>query len=192
MEDELRSNDAQEIQIAKEKSRLDLDSYGSNQTVDPFSPYAPAVSSSPDSPNHTRELPSEDYGMSSANLPLVGNSAQIAMATPYDDDDTKSYFANERRITDDAASTLYAPSAYMFGGSNEKTSMSTEKNAYVKQTSQAPSQTVETVKQTNKRRFWVMLTWMVTWWIPPFILSRIGRMKRPDVQMAWREKFTIK
>ena len=44
---------------------------------------------------------------------------------------------------------------------------------------------------TMTRRVWVGLTWALTWWIPSFVLRYIGRMKRPDVRMAWREKITL-
>ncbi|ATZ55996.1 BcCHSVI [Botrytis cinerea B05.10] len=44
---------------------------------------------------------------------------------------------------------------------------------------------------TNQRRIWVAITWAFTWWIPSFLLSFIGRMKRPDVRMAWREKLVL-
>ncbi|KAF9313481.1 hypothetical protein BG003_005119 [Podila horticola] len=45
--------------------------------------------------------------------------------------------------------------------------------------------------KTRTRRIWVAFTWMNTFWIPSFCLSICGRMKRPDVQMAWREKVTL-
>ncbi|KAF9901829.1 hypothetical protein EC991_005624 [Linnemannia zychae] len=45
--------------------------------------------------------------------------------------------------------------------------------------------------KTKTRRAWVAFTWFNTWWIPSFCLSFCGRMKRPDVQMAWREKVTL-
>ncbi|KAK7539541.1 chitin synthase 6 [Phyllosticta citribraziliensis] len=41
------------------------------------------------------------------------------------------------------------------------------------------------------RKYWVWFVWAMTWWIPSFLLKFIGRMKRPDVRMAWREKFTL-
>ena len=41
------------------------------------------------------------------------------------------------------------------------------------------------------RRWWVRLTWAITWMIPSSVLYRVGRMRRPDVQFAWREKVTI-
>ncbi|KAK4506134.1 hypothetical protein PRZ48_004099 [Zasmidium cellare] len=46
-------------------------------------------------------------------------------------------------------------------------------------------------KVSKGRRMWVGLTWALTWWIPSFLLNKVGRMKRPDVRMAWREKFAL-
>ncbi|KAF9172087.1 hypothetical protein BGX21_005109 [Mortierella sp. AD011] len=45
--------------------------------------------------------------------------------------------------------------------------------------------------KTRTRRIWVAFVWLNTFWIPSFFLSFCGRMKRPDVQMAWREKVTL-
>jgi chitin synthase len=42
-----------------------------------------------------------------------------------------------------------------------------------------------------KRRIWVGIVWAMTFWIPSFLLRFIGRMKRPDVRMAWREKLVL-
>ncbi|KAF2197286.1 chitin synthase 6 [Delitschia confertaspora ATCC 74209] len=41
------------------------------------------------------------------------------------------------------------------------------------------------------RKVWVALVWLLTFWIPSPLLSFVGRMKRPDVRMAWREKITL-
>lgn len=49
----------------------------------------------------------------------------------------------------------------------------------------------ERLPTTRVRRYWLYLTWLFTWWIPSFLLTHVGRMKRPDVRLAWREKFTI-
>lgn len=47
-------------------------------------------------------------------------------------------------------------------------------------------------KTTSKtRQIWVAFVWATTWWIPSFLLRFIGRMKRPDVRMAWREKLVL-
>ncbi|KAJ1925807.1 hypothetical protein IWQ60_004325 [Tieghemiomyces parasiticus] len=59
-------------------------------------------------------------------------------------------------------------------------------------TKEAPGEEVaEEIVLTRTRRCWVIATWALTWWIPSFALSVCGRMKRPDIQMAWREKVAI-
>ncbi|KAM0752541.1 glycosyltransferase family 2 protein [Meredithblackwellia eburnea MCA 4105] len=50
---------------------------------------------------------------------------------------------------------------------------------------------VEEVPTSRGRRFWVALVWACTWWIPSVCLRYLGRMKRPDVRLAWREKVTL-
>ena len=57
--------------------------------------------------------------------------------------------------------------------------------------SKSPPKPVEVVPTTATRRWWVRFVWLCTWWIPSFLLSWIGGMKRSDVRMAWREKVTI-
>ncbi len=44
---------------------------------------------------------------------------------------------------------------------------------------------------TKSRRIWVAFVWMLTFWIPSPLLRYVGRMKRPDVRMAWREKLVL-
>ncbi|KAI9789399.1 MAG: hypothetical protein M1816_006059 [Peltula sp. TS41687] len=52
--------------------------------------------------------------------------------------------------------------------------------------------TVVTEQPISKsRRVWVALTWALTFWIPSFMLRYVGRMRRPDVRMAWREKLVL-
>ena len=55
---------------------------------------------------------------------------------------------------------------------------------------EAPN-TVEEVPTSRTRRVWLWTVWATTWWIPSAVLSSVGRMKRPDIRLAWREKFTI-
>jgi chitin synthase len=44
---------------------------------------------------------------------------------------------------------------------------------------------------TTSRRVWVAFVWALTFWIPSPLLKYVGRMKRPDVRMAWREKLVL-
>lgn len=51
--------------------------------------------------------------------------------------------------------------------------------------------TVEEVPTSRVRRIWLWAVMACTFWIPGFCLRKVGRMKRPDIRLAWREKFTI-
>lgn len=46
-------------------------------------------------------------------------------------------------------------------------------------------------KVTAGRRAWVVLVWVLTFWVPSPLMKWIGRMKRHDVRMAWREKLAL-
>lgn len=50
---------------------------------------------------------------------------------------------------------------------------------------------VEEVPTSRSRRMWLIIVRLTTWWIPDFLLTHVGRMKRPDIRLAWREKVTI-
>ncbi|ORZ12657.1 chitin synthase-domain-containing protein [Absidia repens] len=57
---------------------------------------------------------------------------------------------------------------------------------------QAPQiENIEEVPITALRIWWVRFVWLMTWWVPSPLLNWIGKMKRDDVRMAWREKFTL-
>lgn len=73
------------------------------------------------------------------------------------------------------------------GGSPPLGPSGTSKEIVVKEAPNA----VEEVPTTRSRRWWLRIVWLTTWWMPGFLLKYIGRMKRPDVQLAWREKVTI-
>lgn len=44
---------------------------------------------------------------------------------------------------------------------------------------------------SKTRRIWATVVWILTFWVPSFALRVVGRMKRPDVRMAWREKLVL-
>ncbi|KAG9316831.1 P-loop containing nucleoside triphosphate hydrolase protein [Chiua virens] len=58
-------------------------------------------------------------------------------------------------------------------------------------TGSAPEVFEENLPTTRIRRYWLYLVWLFTGLIPSFVLNHLGRMKRPDVRLAWREKVTI-
>lgn len=50
---------------------------------------------------------------------------------------------------------------------------------------------VDVVPLSGSRKRWLSLIYLLTWWIPDFLIKWVGRMKRKDIRMAWREKFAI-
>ena len=50
---------------------------------------------------------------------------------------------------------------------------------------------VEEYKDSPSRKRWVFVTYLLTWFIPDFLIRWIGRMPRKDIRMAWREKLAI-
>lgn len=50
---------------------------------------------------------------------------------------------------------------------------------------------VDVVDTTGKRKRWLFLVYLLTWFIPDFSIKWLGRMPRKDVRVAWREKLAI-
>ncbi|CAO3699082.1 unnamed protein product [Rhizopus microsporus] len=49
----------------------------------------------------------------------------------------------------------------------------------------------EEEQMSRLRRHWLNFVWFMTWWIPTLFLVKCGKMKRSDIQIAWREKMTL-
>ena len=50
---------------------------------------------------------------------------------------------------------------------------------------------VDDVIVSGSRKRWIFVVWLMTFYIPDFVIKWVGRMKRRDVRQAWREKFAI-
>ncbi|KAK4691763.1 chitin synthase, partial [Lecanoromycetidae sp. Uapishka_2] len=50
---------------------------------------------------------------------------------------------------------------------------------------------VDTVPVSGSRKRWLAVVYFMTFFIPDFMIKWIGRMKRKDIRLAWREKFAI-
>ncbi|WFD36077.1 chitin synthase [Malassezia cuniculi] len=53
------------------------------------------------------------------------------------------------------------------------------------------AQVAEELHTSRIRRFWVALTWALTFWLPSPVLRINRNLRRSDVRMAWREKLAI-
>lgn len=50
---------------------------------------------------------------------------------------------------------------------------------------------VDVVPVSGSRKRWLALVYLLTWYLPDFTIRFVGRMKRKDVRVAWREKLAI-
>ncbi|ETN46065.1 uncharacterized protein HMPREF1541_00249 [Cyphellophora europaea CBS 101466] len=50
---------------------------------------------------------------------------------------------------------------------------------------------VDVLDTSGKRKRWLFLVYLLTWYIPDFTIKWIGRMPRKDIRVAWREKLAI-
>ncbi|GAM84665.1 hypothetical protein ANO11243_026640 [Dothideomycetidae sp. 11243] len=50
---------------------------------------------------------------------------------------------------------------------------------------------IEELPKSGSRKRWLAVVWLITWWVPDFLIRLVGRMPRKDVRTAWREKLAI-
>lgn len=177
-----------------------LDPRGANNDV--YAPYFNPDAAEFDTPPLDRgSAPYGDpFNQSTGALPLVSNASPFQRAEMYDDYDERGslrsaddYDANSR-LTSARDETMsigtesYAPSRNMFQNAADKKAL-LEKEALPGEIHEG--ETTEVVKETSARRRWVALCWILTWWVPTPFLRWFGRMKRLDVQQAWREKLAL-
>ncbi|OZJ06628.1 hypothetical protein BZG36_00372 [Bifiguratus adelaidae] len=100
----------------------------------------------------------------------------------------EDYYLEERSFNYPEGDSVYGSEAYATPASASK--VMEAKNMLVSEKS-VVDQTDPVTKADPGRRKWVFLTWLLTWWLPSPFLKWCGRMKRPDVRMAWREKVAL-
>jgi chitin synthase len=199
LEDQLRSRDVEEqkrnkLRAAETEAGLDPRGMG-----DPYGPY-PASAEGGDYGDGGGGA----FGGSSQHLPLVANASPFQRADLYDGEfderkslrsdefDGRSNFTSQRdESVSGYGSESYAPSRNMFQGADGKGGHRAllEKEALAGEIQEG--ETTEVLKESSARRRWVALCWLMTWWVPSFMLRYIGRMKRMDVRQAWREKLAL-
>ena len=50
---------------------------------------------------------------------------------------------------------------------------------------------VDEVVVSGSRKRWLAVVYLMTWYLPDFLIKSVGRIKRKDVRTAWREKLAI-
>ena len=83
---------------------------------------------------------------------------------------------------------------------NQETSYSEQDNESISESDSSNSSEPIPVKElpkvekkqlTKTRKNWLCCTWALTWWIPTYFIDKCGKMRRPDIQIAWREKIAL-
>ncbi|KAI8989101.1 glycosyltransferase family 2 protein [Trametes punicea] len=195
LEDDLRSKDTEELKRnrlrdAEAEAGLDPRNLG-----DPYAPYHVPGTESP----YQAEF-GDPFSSSSQALPLVQHASPFQRADMYDEYDERKSFRSDdfdgrsayTSQRDDVSvsnfgTESYAPSRNMFQTADGKGLLDKEALAGEIQ----EGETTEVLKESSARRRWVALCWILTWWCPNFLLKLVGRMKREDIRMAWREKLAI-
>ncbi|KAJ6160840.1 Chitin synthase 6 [Penicillium chermesinum] len=66
-----------------------------------------------------------------------------------------------------------------------------EYGQYIGDAEYADPRHIEQKQVTPGRRAWIAFVWALTFWMPSPLLKYVGRMKRPDIRLAWREKIVL-
>ncbi|KAJ5616719.1 hypothetical protein N7537_001833 [Penicillium hordei] len=102
----------------------------------------------------------------------------------YGDDPKQGYFGSrELDGRSDAGGSAFN-SGDMFKNLDTKEQM-LEKN------NEKKMEEVDEAPTSPGRRRWMFLVYLLTFFIPDFVIRFVGRMKRKDVRIAWREKLAI-
>ncbi|KAI9307196.1 chitin synthase-domain-containing protein, partial [Cunninghamella echinulata] len=99
-----------------------------------------------------------------------------------------SEYGNKR---DDMASQWGEESEWGITGLGEGFGPNMDMSKMVEDYQSPQIENVEEVPITTLRIWWVRFVWLMTWWIPSPLLVWVGKMKREDIRMAWREKVTL-
>jgi chitin synthase len=167
--------------------------------VDPrgLNDYAPYAM--PDSEGPYEGGYNDPFGQSNQQLPLVAHASPFNQGNGYDDyDERKSMHSEDYDVRSALTSNRDNESVSNFGTESYAPSRNMFQNADKGLSDKEPlageiqeGETVEVIKESSARRRWVALCWLLTFWCPTVFLKWFGRMKRPDVQQAWREKLAL-
>ncbi|KAI9714247.1 MAG: hypothetical protein M1828_001178 [Chrysothrix sp. TS-e1954] len=104
--------------------------------------------------------------------------------TAFNDDKSPAYYGQGEVDTKSEAGASAFNSGDMFRNMETRQEMAEKGN-------EKRMEEVDTVRMTGSRKRWLTLVWLLTWYVPDFLVKWIGRIKRKDVRMAWREKYAI-
>ena len=130
-------------------------------------------------------LEGNNYADSRINLMAPQRNTQSSGAFIYGDETKQGGYFNDRAIDarSDAGASAFN-SGDMFRNLETREQMAEKGN-------KKKMEEVDTVPVSGSRKRWLAIVYLLTFFIPDFLIKWIGRMKRKDIRMAWREKLAI-
>ena len=133
----------------------------------------------------TSETHDKGFGDSRADLMESYKDATSPGAYIYGDETKKGPYFNGRELDNRSEAGASA-----FNSGDMFRNLETREQMAVKGNNKKMEE-VDTVPVSGSRKRWVALVYLLTFFIPDFLVKWIGRMKRKDVRLAWREKLAI-
>ncbi|KAI0549753.1 chitin synthase [Xylaria curta] len=118
------------------------------------------------------------FGASKERLVSIGNTPQ------YSDKARGGYFGSGDIDTRSEAGASAFGAGDMFKNLDTREQMAERGN-------EKSLVEVEEYRDSPSRKRWVFTVYLLTWFVPDFLIRWVGRMQRKDVRMAWREKLAI-
>lgn len=122
------------------------------------------------------------YGDSKVRLLQSGDPSPGAYI--YGNDSKQGYFGSRELDKQSDAGVSAFNSGDMFQNLETREQMAEKNN-------EKEMVEVDDVVTSGRRKRWLAIVYFLTWYIPDFTIQFVGRMKRKDIRMAWREKFAI-
>jgi chitin synthase len=94
-----------------------------------------------------------------------------------------AYFPKSDDLRSEAAASAFN-SGDMFRNFDTRQQMAEKGQA-------AREEEIDELPVSASRKRWMFVVWLFTWFVPDFLIRWLGRIKRKDVQLAWREKLAI-
>ncbi|QIX00853.1 hypothetical protein AMS68_006370 [Peltaster fructicola] len=115
--------------------------------------------------------------------------SKVALLAPtphghYLDDKAAGYFGSRDLDTKSEAGASAFREGDMFRNLETREEMAEKGN-------ETKAAEVEVLPVSGSRKRWLFLVYLLTWFIPDFLIRLVGRMPRKDIRMAWREKLAI-
>lgn len=123
------------------------------------------------------------FGDSRLNL-LQSHNTGSPGAFVYGDETKNPGYFNHREVDARSEAASAFNSGDMFRNFETREQMAEKGN-------QKKEEEVDAVIMSGSRKRWLAVVYLLTFYIPDFLIKWIGRMKRQDIRMAWREKFAI-